>query len=101
MSILHKDSARMKKYFLYILECNNGSFYTGYTTDLERRYAEHVSGSHKCKYTRAYPPRCLAASWEFECELSFILRLEACIKKLSRREKEVLLTNTQLLYELI
>lgn len=90
----------MKTYFLYILECNNGSLYTGYTTDLERRYAEHVAGSSKCKYTRAHPPRRLAASWEFECELSFILRLEAFVKKLTRREKELLVLDASLLTDI-
>ena len=91
----------MKKYFLYMIECQNKSFYTGYTTDLERRYAEHVAGSSKCKYTRAHPPRRIAASWEFECELSFVLQLEAFIKKLSRREKEVLIADAAMLYECV
>jgi len=35
-------------YYVYILECKNDRYYTGYTTDLERRYQEHVEGSPKC-----------------------------------------------------
>ena len=74
--------------WLYILECKNGSYYTGYTTDLERRWREHLSGSPKCKYTRSFPPKRIAASWQFEDdELSTVLKLEHRIKKLSKKRK--------------
>lgn len=39
-------------YYVYILKCNDGSLYTGITTDLERRLAEHKNGKG-AKYTRA------------------------------------------------
>lgn len=77
-------------YTLYILECQNNAFYIGYTTDLARRYQEHLSGSAKCKYTRSFPPRRLCASWIFDCELSAILSIERQVKKLTRHQKEVL-----------
>ena len=51
----------MTKHYVYILECNNGALYTGYTTDIERRYQEHVEGSPKCKYTRSFGVKRLAA----------------------------------------
>jgi putative endonuclease len=38
-------------YFVYILKCKDGSLYTGITTDVERRLAEHASGKG-AKYTR-------------------------------------------------
>ena len=83
----------MKSYTIYIIECKNGSYYTGYTTDIKRRYAEHMAGSIKCKYTRANPPKNLAANWEFNATLSYVLRIESAIKKLSKVEKYNLIVN--------
>lgn len=83
----------VKCYTLYILECLNGTFYVGYTTDLVRRYQEHLSGSAKCKYTRSFPPKRVCASWEFICTLSEILSLERQVKRLSRQEKERLVVD--------
>lgn len=40
-----------KKYYVYMLECADGSLYTGYTTDVARRLGEHSSGKGS-KYTR-------------------------------------------------
>lgn len=76
----------MSNHYVYIIECNNGSFYTGYTTDIERRYSEHVKGTPKCKYTRAFPPKRLAACWEF-ADKSEALSMENQIKSMSKQEK--------------
>ncbi len=78
-------------YYIYILECSNGAYYTGYTTDLDRRYQEHCQGSKKCKYTRSFPPKRIAAAWEFDIPMSDILSIEAQIKKLSRAKKQALI----------
>ena len=43
-------------YFVYILECADGTLYTGITTDLERRLDEHNNSSKGAKYTRARRP---------------------------------------------
>ena len=91
----------VKSYFVYIIECKNGSYYTGYTTDIERRYAEYLDGSIKCKYTRANPPKRLAASWEFKATLSDILRIEKAIKKLSKQEKHALVKNQDMIRNII
>lgn len=91
----------MKLYVIYIIECRNGSYYTGYTTDIERRYAEHVNGSIKCKYTRANPPKRLAAWWEFNTTLSNILRLEKAVKKLSKQDKNALVNNKDMMNQII
>ncbi len=88
---------RVKLYYIYILECSNSSYYTGYTTDIERRYQEHVSGSIKCKYTRSFPPIRIAACWELKENLSAVLKLEHKIKRLSKSEKVKLINNPQLL----
>ena len=79
-----------KTHTVYIIECINESYYTGYTTNIERRYQEHVAGTNKCKYTRAFPPKRLIATWEFNNK-SDALRFESQIKSLSRSEKEKLL----------
>lgn len=78
-------------YYVYMLECSNGSYYNGYTTDIERRYQEHLDGSAKCKYTRSFPPIRIAACWEIEGNLSDALQLEREIKAMSREEKEALI----------
>ena len=41
-------------YFVYILECADGTLYTGITTDLARRLMEHKSGTAGARYTRAH-----------------------------------------------
>lgn len=76
----------MTKHYVYILECNNGALYTGYTTDIERRYQEHCDGSPKCKYTRSFGVKRLAAYWEFP-DKSEALKMEKMIKQLPRAEK--------------
>ena len=42
-------------WFVYLLECRDGKIYTGITTDVQRRFDEHVSGIG-AKFTRANPP---------------------------------------------
>ncbi|MDF1796522.1 MAG: GIY-YIG nuclease family protein [Coxiellaceae bacterium] len=79
-------------HFVYILECSNGTYYTGYTTDLDRRYREHQQGSPKCKYTRSFPPKAMVAQWQFETA-SEAKQIEALIKRLSRAEKINLIDN--------
>lgn len=70
---------------LYLLECESGSYYAGITTDLERRFAEHVFGVG-ARFTRANPPRRVIAVKEFPDRAS-ASRAEAALKKLPRSEK--------------
>ena len=49
---------------LYLLECADGSLYTGITNDLERRYAKHAAGKGG-RYTRSHPPLRILARKEF------------------------------------
>ena len=88
-------------YYVYMLECRNGAFYTGYTTDLERRYQEHLAGSKKCKYTRSFPPKRIAASWVFETDLAFVLKVERFLKTLTKLQKLALVENPEQLDEMI
>ncbi|MCF6765742.1 GIY-YIG nuclease family protein [Thiotrichales bacterium 19S3-7] len=77
----------MSVYYVYILECKNNAFYTGYTTDLERRYQEHCDGK-AAKFTRSFPPKRIAKYWKLEdSSVSEALKLECAIKKLSRQQK--------------
>ncbi len=70
---------------LYLLECENGSYYAGITTDLERRFAEHVFGIG-ARYTRANPPLRVIAIKTFP-DRSSASRAEAALKKLPRSAK--------------
>ena|SRR3990167_814814 len=77
-------------HYVYIIHCINNTYYTGYTTNIERRYKEHREGSDKCRYTRSFPPKKLAAYWCFDTK-SDALKEEARIKKMPREEKIKLL----------
>lgn len=46
---------------IYVLECSNGSLYTGISTDSARRFLQHQSGKG-ARYTRSHPPRKMLAS---------------------------------------
>lgn len=45
----------MACWYVYLLECSDGSVYTGITTDVARRYAQHLAGKG-ARYTRSRPP---------------------------------------------
>ena len=72
-------------WFVYMLRCGDGSLYTGYTDNVERRLAVHQSGRGG-KYTRSHLPVELAYQEELP-DKSAALRREAAIKRLSRQEK--------------
>ncbi len=75
-----------EKHFAYILECADGTYYTGYTNDLEKRVATHNAGKGG-KYTRARLPVSLAYHECFDTKNEAMSR-EWAIKQLSRKEKE-------------
>ena len=75
--------------FVYMIECEDGSFYTGYTTDLVRRFKAHLSG-RGAKYTRSHKP--VRVVWYTEVPTkSDALRLEHDIKQLTHDQKEWLI----------
>jgi len=78
------------RYWVYILLCENNHYYTGYTTDLNRRYQEHCQGKAS-KYTRSFKPMALAQSWEISGDKSTAMRLERYIKTLTKQGKERLI----------
>lgn len=74
-------------YYIYILLCENGAYYTGYTTNLTRRYQEHLKGTAKCKYTRSFKPVCMMQHWQF-ADKSTALKVEQLIKKMTKQQKQ-------------
>jgi len=73
-------------YYLYILECADKTLYTGITTDIARRLAEHGGKKIGAKYTSARRPVKLLYSLKFE-NRSAASKAEARIKKLKKSEK--------------
>ncbi|MES2749392.1 MAG: GIY-YIG nuclease family protein [Patescibacteria group bacterium] len=83
------EVAQASFWFVYVLQCNDGSLYTGVTTDLERRVKEHNGEGAKgkgAKYTKAHRPVTLVYS-EKATNRSEAQIKEAAIRKLSRAEK--------------
>ena len=72
-------------HYVYILNCADGTFYTGWTTDLARRIAAHNSGAG-AKYTRTRRPVTLLYHETFETKEE-ALRREYAIKQLPREKK--------------
>jgi putative endonuclease len=75
--------------WVYMLRCADGSLYTGWTVDIERRIAAHAAGTAS-RYTRARLPVELAVALPMP-DASSARREEARIKRLSRPEKLALL----------
>lgn len=73
------------KAYLYVLECADGSLYTGYTTDVEKRLATHNRGKG-AKYTRARLPVSLVYQEAFDSKQE-AMSAEALFKKRSRQGK--------------
>ncbi|AFK17940.1 GIY-YIG nuclease family protein [Haloferax mediterranei ATCC 33500] len=72
-------------HFVYVLQCSDGSLYTGYTTDVERRVAEHDAGEG-AKYTRGRTPVELVHVEEYDSKSAAMSR-EYEIKQLKRKQK--------------
>lgn len=89
--------SKEKEYWVYILYCENNTYYTGFTNNLTKRYQSHVDGSGKCKYTRSFKPLGIAQSWKIKSDRAFAMQIERHIKKLSHSEKKELINNPSLL----
>ncbi|MBE5923937.1 MAG: GIY-YIG nuclease family protein [Lachnospiraceae bacterium] len=73
------------KAYTYIVECADGTLYTGWTTDIEKRIETHNEGKG-AKYTRSRLPVRLVY-YEIHGNRSEAMKREAAIKKLSRKDK--------------
>lgn len=76
--------------YTYIVQCSDGTYYTGWTTNLQNRVATHNSGKG-AKYTRARLPVQLVYYEEYATK-SEAMKREYAIKRLSRKEKEKLIS---------
>lgn len=80
-----------KDWYLYIIQCGDGSLYTGITVDVSRRYRMHCSGKG-AKYTRGRGPQELV--YQERCgNHSDALKRECQIKAMPRADKETLIMN--------
>lgn len=72
-------------WYLYLLECADGSLYAGITLDVERRFREHRAGRGG-RYTRSHPPLRVAASCAVGAQ-GDALRAELALKRLPKAQK--------------
>ncbi len=83
-----------EEWFLYILQCQDGSFYTGVTNDLQRRLKMHNDG-RASRYTRSRRPVKLLYQEVYASRAQVLVR-EYAIKALSRERKEKLVADGKL-----
>jgi len=74
-------------YFVYMVRCADDTLYTGITTDLERRVAEHNGSLKGAKYTRARRPVILVYNEEYKTRSEASKREYFIKKKMCRQEK--------------
>ena len=74
-----------KTWFVYLIECRDGSLYTGITVDLAARFEAHRAG-RGARYLRAHPPRRMLAA-EACADRAAASRAEYCIKQLTPTRK--------------
>lgn len=78
-------------HYFYVLECGDGSYYAGYTNDLEKRLAKHESGKG-AKYTRSRGPLTLLYHEMYETKPE-AMKAEYAFKQLSKAEKIAYIRN--------
>ena len=78
-------------YFCYIVECADGSYYTGWSLDPPRRETQHNRG-RGAKYTRLHRPVKLVYTEE-QPDLSSVMKRERAIKSLKHEQKKKLILN--------
>lgn len=77
------------KWYVYIIECCDGSYYTGLTWKPDRRWLQHLTGFGS-KYTKKHPPKAIVYIEEHE-DLEAARRRERQIKDWNRIKKEKLI----------
>ena len=85
---------REDKFYVYIVRCQDGTYYTGYTPDIENRLRLHNAGKG-AKYTRARLPVVLVWSKKY-CQFKSAFKTEIAIKQLTRLQKEALVGGKRL-----
>ena len=87
-----KHEREKKSYYVYLLLCDDGSYYTGYTNDVGSRFQRHRKGLG-ARYTRIRKPDRVVYVEEFSTRAAAIRR-EREIKLLSHRQKNALISNS-------
>ena len=82
-------------FYTYVVECSDGTYYTGYTNDLKKRLKHHNEAKSGAHYTKLRRPVVLKYFEEYKTQ-SEALKREVEIKKLQRGMKEKLWTKTSL-----
>lgn len=85
----------MPKGYMYILECANGSYYTGSTKDIDKRLAQHQAGEG-ANHTRKYGPVKLVYFEEYH-RIDHAFYREKQIQGWSRKKKEALINGDEVL----
>jgi len=80
----------MHEYYVYILHCRDGSYYTGVTNDDERRLTEHGEGLDPSSYTHNRRPVKLVYLADFQ-DIHEAISWEKKVKRWSRKKKEALI----------
>jgi putative endonuclease len=88
-------------YWVYILRVRKGYYYTGFTSNLSRRYREHLTGRARCKYTKIFQPIGIEQCWKVFDTRSTAMKIEKYIKKRRRDKKTELIANPHLLGALL
>jgi predicted GIY-YIG superfamily endonuclease len=78
------------KYYVYIVECIDKTYYTGYSNDIEKRIYDHNHNKCGAKYTKTRKPVKLVYQEEF-LDKSSAMKREYQIKQLNRKQKEILI----------
>ena len=78
---------KANNWFLYVLQCSDGTLYTGVTTDIDRRLNEHNTSSKGAKYTKIRRPVKLVYWIDFKAR-STAQKAEYKFKQLTREQKE-------------
>jgi putative endonuclease len=76
-------------YYVYIILCDNASFYTGYTKDVDERLKLHANG-RGAKYTKMHKPKKIVYVESYEQRVE-AMRREKIIKKLNHKQKQTLI----------
>lgn len=81
----------MQDFYIYILQCSDGTYYTGHTDNIEKRITEHENNIYEC-YTSTRLPIKLVYLESFASRAE-ALEAERKIKKWGKRKKDALISN--------
>jgi len=82
----------MNQYYVYILKCSDGSYYTGVTNDINYRIQQHHHGYDQASYTYHRRPVTLVFHTEFN-DIQQAISFEKQVKGWSRKKKEAIIND--------